>query len=376
MCPNHKPKVVVYFYKPLGKRGGDVDEVLRLIKDLQKHYSVCVKIYAPVFWKKFSKTQLGHNNIQVEENFISWSNIIRNTPKVVLDGLPLEFAFFLQGPTLLEGDYKHIICRGTRAFMNINEQIRNSAILIPADSLGITWYRKSLLLNRFWRWIWKLYGYSHLKTEMKFVKIAKNSYFFDKVETRYFRSRLDANMSAKVLYARMAWNDISHLYEACAKVENDVAVFGMHAAKHNQNRLRRLLKFADLHPKLNFKIIGDIDNVDEGLIKELKLRGNINIIGFIPDYADVIAEISKCRYSYHCYDFVSGMQNTVLLAINLGQEVICSSNIKRAVKNYFKFEPTSFILQDENSFSAVRVSDIEPQSFNTSYMTEFKLIEV
>jgi glycosyltransferase involved in cell wall biosynthesis len=375
MCPNHKPEVIVYFYKPFGKRGGDVDEVLRLIKDLQKNYSVSVRIYAPIFWQKFSRKQLGYDNVRVQENFISWPKIIKNIPKVILNGLPLEFAFFLQGPTLLEEDYKHVICRGTRVFMNINEQIRNSAILIPADSLGITWYRKSLLLNRLWSWIWKLYAYSHLKTEMKFIQLAKNSYFFDKVETRFFRSRLDTNMSTKVSYARMAWNDISHLYEACAKVENDVAVFGMHAAKHNQNRLQRLLKFADLHPELNFKIIGDIDNVDERLMKELQLRVNVEIIGFIPDYADVISKISSCRYSYHCYDFVSGMQNTVLLAINLGQEIICSSNIKRAINNYFKLESTRFSLQGEKSFSATGVRDIEPQSFNTSYMMEFKLID-
>lgn len=372
---DQKPEVLVYFYKPLGKHGGDVDEVKRLIKDLSIHYSVTLRICAPIFWSKYSQKMIAIDDVQIQEFFVSWLKILLNVPKIFIKGLPLEFAFFVDGVKSPSRDYRHIICRGTRVFLNISESRRTSTILVAADSLGITWYRKSLRLNPFWSWICKSYSSFHLRTEVKFVKQAKASYFFDKIEARFFRLKQDNQIRFKVRYARMAWHDVSHLCERSTAGQNDVAVFGLHAASHNQNRLSRLSKFSKRHLELNFKIIGDLSNVDKKIIKSLENKPNIEIIGFIAEYSDLVKEISSCRFSYHCYDFVSGMQNTVLLAINLGQELICSKNINRAIFHYFRLETTKIVLHDEENFCYDNISKLESQSFNISYLSEFDLIE-
>ena len=370
------------FYKPLWKKGGDVDEFLRLCAEFSSFDQVKVVCIYPFFWGHGPETEVFNfeSNYSVSNRPVGMFSIFLNILICLSTGRPIEYALFRRPMTNKDMEADVIIGRGSRIFWNIKKNHRSGVKLILADSLGATWQKKvSSQKLRVVSWLSSLYSKLHFRCELKQIAECSEAFVFDDLEREFISKKIEeqsarksrkavSNLRNKVKYLKMSWSDISTL--AAEEVNpRAVSVFGKHGAAHNVSRLDKLIKYADAHKDLEFRVIGDTDGVPVSLLHQLESRVNIRIVGFIDRFDDLIMEISKCSFSYHEYGWISGMQNTVLMAVNLGQTLIADKNVCTSVDSYFNDLGIAVRLTSAEC-SAPSVKARDPQPFSRTYLDQ------
>lgn len=370
MSPEIRQKSLLLFYKPLSFRGGDVDEFRRLINDLSAKSEVLVLIFAPFFWLRESKRYSLGSGVEIREICVDPITIFINVFKMIIRLLPMEFALFFKPIDIPYHEYDNIICRGSRVMFNVPAEDKSRCILVLADSLGITWYRRSKFSRQPISCFKRLYAAFHLNAEYCFAKSAKVVFLFDALEVRFLTQKYDCD---KFKYSRMAWENVTPPLDHIEADPNMVSVFGVHGAKHNSSRLENLISYAPKNRDFKFVVVGSLENLSVKVLHELSMIENIQVVGFLDSFEDVIRLLKQCKYSYHHYSFTSGMQNTVLLAANLGQVIICDHKTRLSIAAYF----------DDNNCQPELISPYEvlvqehPKGrtleLNVSYLEEFGL---
>jgi hypothetical protein len=320
-----KKNYIFCFYKPLGMVGGDTNDFIKTTEFPNDADSLEIVCCYPFFWNKYRTNNSTCFPVGIIE-------IIVNLFSMIISGKPLEYSLFYSRDAIeyiSRAKCDVLVVRGARiAYLN-EFAISNKRILILADCLSRLYKdREAVAKNRLKQLYNKYISLGYRREEGILPSKFDKTVLFSRRDMRFVihLNRL-AGFSSRIVTVPLAVND-SFLTNVNQKVNNNVAVFGVHGASHNIHRLKKLIKHVDSLSHYKFLIIGSLRGVPRGLLEELRACSNISIIGYVNTDEELKIILSQCMYSFCVYPFRSGMQNSVLISIALQQHLIVSNNIR------------------------------------------------
>jgi len=317
-------KYIFCFYKPLGMVGGDTNDFIKTTEFPSGADSFEVVCCYPFFWNKYRTNNSTCFPVGIIE-------ILINLVRMIIHRKPLEYALFYSRDAIDYISRKKcdvFVVRGARvAYLN-ELASANTRILILADCLSKLYKDRGAVSKNHLKYLYNKYVSScYRREESRLPSSFDKTVLFSRRDTRCIiqLNRL-AGFRSKIVTIPLAVNDL-FLENIEQKVSNNIAVFGVHGASHNIQRLKLLIRHAGSFSGYKFLIIGSLRGVSPAILKQLRNCCNIKIIGYVNTDEELKFILSQCMYSFCVYPFRSGMQNSVLISIALKQRLIVSRNI-------------------------------------------------